>query len=51
MGVSETNRKAMNVLAPAWAKGSINYYLEPFVLDETGEGSNSKTKRNIRTLY
>jgi hypothetical protein len=55
MGVSETNRKAMNVLAPDWAKGSINYYLEPFVLDETGEGLTAKQKETfvpyIRTRY
>jgi hypothetical protein len=55
MGVSETNRKAMNVLAPDWAKGSINYYLEPFVLDETGKGLTAKQKETfvpyIRTRY
>ena len=55
MGVSDNNKKVVNVLAPDWAKGSVNYYLERFVLDETGEGLTKKQKETfrpyIRTRY
>ena len=55
MGVGENNRKAINMLSPEWTKGSINYYLEPFVLDETGEGLTKEQKKvfkpYIRTRY
>ena len=55
MGVCETNRKAINMVAPPYFKGAINYYLEPFVLDETGEGLTEEQKKvfkpYIRTRY
>ena len=55
LGISENNKRVMNVLAPEWAKGSINYYLEPPIKDETGEGLTAKQKEvfqpYIKTRY
>ena len=55
LNISENNKKVMNILAPDWAKGSQNMYLEPFVKDETGEGLTPEQKKvfkpYIRTRY
>jgi len=55
LGISENNKRVMNILAPEWAKGSINYYLEPPIKDETGEGLTAKQKKvfqpYIKTRY
>jgi hypothetical protein len=55
LGISEDNKRVMNVLAPDWAKGSVNYYLEPPIKDETGEGLTAKQKETfkpyIKTRY
>lgn len=55
LGISENNKRVMNILAPEWAKGSINYYLEPPIKDETGEGLTAKQKEvfqpYIKTRY
>ena len=55
LDISQNNKKVMNILAPDWAKGSQNMYLEPFVKDETGEGLTPEQKKvfkpYIRTRY
>ena len=55
LGISENNKRVMNILAPEWAKGSVNYYLEPPIKDETGEGLTAKQKKvfqpYIKTRY
>ncbi|MEK9895015.1 MAG: hypothetical protein VW518_01130 [Burkholderiaceae bacterium] len=55
LGISENNKRVMNILAPDWAKGSINYYLEPPIKDETGQGLTEKQKKvfkpYIKTRY
>ena len=55
MGVTENTRKAINMLAPPFARGAMNYYLERLTVDETGEGLTEKQKKlstpYLRTRY
>jgi hypothetical protein len=55
LGISENNKRVMNALAPDWANGSVNYYLQFPIKDETGEGLTAKQKETfkpyIKTRY
>ena len=55
MGVTESNRKSIDMLAPDFGKGANNYYMEGFVLDETREGLTEEQKKvykpYLRTRY